>query len=476
MGMAVQPIRIVPLRLEAAAPVVRPQLTYRSGPLLASVEAFLFFWGDAWQQAPQSALVQQLNDFFVFVLASPLMDQLSEYSTLDFAITHGSRSGAIALTTAPPPSVEDADIQRFVQEEIASDPAVPQPTTNSLYFVFLPPGVTVGLDGGSSCVSFCGYHSAIDDKVFYAVMPFPDCGGFTGGNGVALAASPNPPPKDPDHRHAAWLTRDKTAPRLAFPQSDIASYWGYARQFTLCDNYYTDVAGPSTPNHLMLIMADSKLVDNPSTSYRKHPGPPLYDQPSLPSQLDAARLSWTNYNGYAFEFIKYTAGKKRPWQQFATDAAAGKLPSVSWLYADEIMSEHPADTATQRAAGAGDVNKGSQWTASQVRAVVSAGLWAKVAIFITWDDWGGWWDHVAPPEVEKWKDGTQFRFGGRGGCLVLSPYARAGYVSKALHSHVSLVKFCQANFGLPSLNARTKASDAMEDCFDLTQKPLPPPH
>src|SRR5207245_1951609 len=82
-------------------------------------------------------------------------------------------------------------------------------------------------------------------------------GKFPGGNGVALAASPNPPPKDPDHRHAAWLTRDKTAPRLAFPQSDIASYWGYARQFTLCDNYYTDVAGPSTPNHLMLIMADS---------------------------------------------------------------------------------------------------------------------------------------------------------------------------------------------------------------------------
>lgn len=180
MGMAVQPIRIVPLRLEAAAPVVRPQLTYRGGPLLASVEAFLFFWGDAWQQAPQSALVQQLNDFFVFVLASPLMDQLSEYSTLDFAITHGSRSGAIALTTAPPPSVEDADIQRFVQEEIASDPAVPQPTANSLYFVFLPPGVTVGLDGGSSCVNFCGYHSAIDDKVFYAVMPYPDCGGCTG--------------------------------------------------------------------------------------------------------------------------------------------------------------------------------------------------------------------------------------------------------------------------------------------------------
>src|SRR5947207_11902714 len=87
-------------------------------------------------------------------------------------------------------------------------------------------------------------------------------GQFPGGSGVALPASPNPPPKDPDHRHAAWLTRDTAAPRVAFPQSDIPHYWDYASRFTLCDNYYTDVAGPSTPNHLMLIMADSKLVNN----------------------------------------------------------------------------------------------------------------------------------------------------------------------------------------------------------------------
>jgi hypothetical protein len=58
---------------------------------------------------------------------------------------------------------------------------------------------------------------------------------------------------------------------------------------------------------------------------------------------------------------------------------------------------------------------------------------------------------------------------------VLSPYARKAYISKALHSHVSLIKFCENNFGLPSLNARTKAADGMEDCFDLAQKPLPPP-
>jgi phospholipase C len=300
-------------------------------------------------------------------------------------------------------------------------------------------------------------------------------GGFPGGNGVSTPHSPNPPPRDPDHRHAAWLTRDTTAPRVQFQQGDIPHYWSDANQFTLCDNYYTDVAGPSTPNHLMLIMADSALVDNPSRSYRKNPGPPLYDQPSLPSQLDAAGLTWGNYSGYAFEFIKHTAGKQRKWQQFATDASAGKLPAVSWLYSDGTLSEHPADTTAERKAGAGNVTKGSDWTASQVQAVVAAGLWPQVAIFITWDDWGGWWDHVTPPEMEKWKDGTQFRFGGRVGCLVLSPYARKGHISKAQHSHVSLVRFCEVNFGLPSLNARTAVSDGMEDCFDFAQAPLPPP-
>jgi len=301
-------------------------------------------------------------------------------------------------------------------------------------------------------------------------------GAYPGGNGQPLPPGPNPPPSDPDHRHAAWLTRDRTAPRVSFPQSDIPHYWGYADQFTLCDNYFTDVAGPSTPNHLMLIMADSAgLIDNPSTNYRTHPGPPLVDQPSLPSQLDAAGLSWANYNGYAFEFIKYTAGKVKTWQRFTADASAGMLPAVSWLYSDEVESEHPADTAAQRAAGMGDVSKGEQWTVSQVQAVVSAGLWAEVAIFITWDDWGGWWDHVTPPELEKWTDGTQFRLGGRVGCLVLSPYARKRYISKVQHSHVSIVRFCEKNFGLPSLNARTQAADGMEDCFDFTQSPLPPP-
>ena len=82
-------------------------------------------------------------------------------------------------------------------------------------------------------------------------------GTFPGANGAKLERAPNPPPHDPNHRHDAWLTRTTTAVRQQFVEQDIPAYFAYARQFTLCDNYFTDVAGPSTPNHLMLITADS---------------------------------------------------------------------------------------------------------------------------------------------------------------------------------------------------------------------------
>jgi phospholipase C len=129
------------------------------------------------------------------------------------------------------------------------------------------------------------------------------------------------------------------------------------------------------------------------------------------------------------------------------------------------LSEHPKDVVAQ----------GEAWTVAQVNALVQGGLWPSTVIFITWDDWGGWFDHVEPENVEQWSDGTQFRYGPRVGCLVLSPYARSGHISQIFHSHVSLVKFCEGMFGLPSLNTRDATSDDMSDCFDFTQPPSPPP-
>ena len=326
-------------------------------------------------------------------------------------------------------------------------------------------------------------------------------GTFAGANGATLAHAPNPPKTDHNHRHAAWLTRKTTAAAEQYLESDIPTYFSYARQFTLCDNYFTDVAGPSTPNHLMLVAADAPIIDNPP----RNP-PPLYDIPSLPINLEKKKLTWGNYGGYVFAMIKALQGKSsfRPAgageqrnfsfgapddghqgvetsaalnsAQFAADAAAGKLPSVSWVYAPSALTEHPPTFADVNNPAAGNVTLGMQWTVDQVNAIVAGGLWPKTAVFITWDDWGGWLDHVDPPNIENWKDGTQFRYGSRVGCIVLSPYAKQGYISNVLHSHVSLVKFCEKTFGLRTLNARTKATSDMSDCFDFGQTPAPPPH
>jgi hypothetical protein len=176
------PIQIVPLygsdRVSvAAAPA---QLTYRGGPLISNAQVFTVFWGQGWTQSPQSDLIQQINGFFDYILTSSLIDQLAEYSTQTQTIGHGSRIGTATVTTPDTgQSVTDADIQNMLQNEIANNTAFPQPTANTLYFVYLPTGVTVQQGGGSSCQVFCGYHDNINGQIFYGVEPYPDCAGCT---------------------------------------------------------------------------------------------------------------------------------------------------------------------------------------------------------------------------------------------------------------------------------------------------------
>jgi len=183
------PIRIVPVHSvdEIAAPAhgatagPPPHLTYRNGPLLSAVEVFTVFWGSAWV-GPQSSLLPSLNAFFDFILTSALIDQLAEYNTPQYPIGHGRHTGTITLTKpALRHSISDNAIQHMLQQEISTNPAFPQATPNTLYFVYLPPGVKVIQGGSASCTSFCGYHNDINGQIFYAVMPFPGCAGCSGG-------------------------------------------------------------------------------------------------------------------------------------------------------------------------------------------------------------------------------------------------------------------------------------------------------
>jgi hypothetical protein len=179
-------IRVVPLHSQAElaaligdSPAAAPtQLTYRGGPLLTAVEVFTVFWGVAWRS--NETLVSDVNAFFSDILASELIDQLGEYSVPAYAIGHGSFAGTLTVTSpAPTTATSDAAIQRFLQDQIASG-AIPQAAANVLYFVYLPPGVAVSQGGGRSCQAFCGYHSDVGERIFYAVMPYPGCSGCIG--------------------------------------------------------------------------------------------------------------------------------------------------------------------------------------------------------------------------------------------------------------------------------------------------------
>lgn len=314
-------------------------------------------------------------------------------------------------------------------------------------------------------------------------------GTFPGVNGATLPAATDPPASDPPHDHAAWLRRVTNAVREQYSEKDIPDYFSFARQFTLCDNYFTEVASQSEPNHLMLIAAASPIIDNANKTRTYQPQEP-FNISTLPKALEKAKLTWATYGNPGFSYftkIKELKGSKNilPWTNLDTDAASGGLPSVCWVYAPGSpveLSEHPP---SGKNAGQQTVKLGSKWTADRVRNLGKSKLWPKMVIFVTWDDWGGWYDHVDPPPLkDKWTGkgpskgpsytNTQFSYGTRVGCLVISPYSKRG-ISKGFHSHVSLVKFCEVAFGLTPLNARDQASDDMSDCFDFEQAPLAPP-
>ena len=298
-----------------------------------------------------------------------------------------------------------------------------------------------------------------------------------------LAHAQNPPTNDPNHRHEAWEARaTDQAHRVQYDATDLPTYFALAKQYTICDHYFSEVAGPSTPNHLMLIAADAPIINNPKNMYHPTPGD-AYPLKSLPMALQKAGLTWGNYGGYAFHYIQELAGLpgNHTRDLFLQNAADGHLPSVSWVYGDgrPPYSEHPLENVTA----------GSEWTGQVIQSIVTGGLWPRTVVFVTWDDWGGWFDHVNPPNVEQWHssmahnpndahqefNGQQFRYGSRVPCLVVSPYARKSHVSKTERSHISLVKFCETLFGIGSINPRLKTADDMGDCFDSTQAPLGPP-
>jgi hypothetical protein len=179
--VAAEPVRVVPLHYpEAAPPPSDVNLTYRGGPLLQNVRVFTIFWGSHWDRATSQTLMTGLNQFFTDIVASRLMEQLAEYGAPGKPIGPGTFLGTrIVASPAPAGSVTDSEIRGALAGWIKAK-VVPRNTRNTLYIVYLEPGVVSIMGGSKSCRSFCGYHDRVG-AMYYAVVPYPDCGGCRGG-------------------------------------------------------------------------------------------------------------------------------------------------------------------------------------------------------------------------------------------------------------------------------------------------------
>ena len=225
--------------------------------------------------------------------------------------------------------------------------------------------------------------------------------------------------------------------------SDLSYYYGLADHFTLCGNYFCSLLGPSTPNRISLMTATAG--GNTSNTIARGG----LDWPTIVDLLDAYKVSWKCYNlgigtGTSLEDFNPLVHFKR-WQNdprlnfseedYREDLNAGTLPQVSFLITESLISEHPP----------ADIQMGQHSMSEVINALMASKLWQSSALFFTYDEGGGFFDHVPPPQVDAY--GLGFRVP----MLVVSPWVRRGYVSGQLYEHSSVLKFIERCFGLPSL-------------------------
>lgn len=172
---------VPPFRTDNRKLASPPKLTYRGGHLLCNVEVITTFWGDAWQQQPQSDLGRGIGVFFNDILQSELIEQLNEYNVAGQTIGTGQIINATLVLGTLGNQLSDAQLQAMLHNLISGNANFPQPSPNRLYFMYLPSGVEVVSGSDRSCQQFCGYHSATQDGIYYAVMPYPCDGSCTGG-------------------------------------------------------------------------------------------------------------------------------------------------------------------------------------------------------------------------------------------------------------------------------------------------------
>jgi phospholipase C len=311
---------------------------------------------------------------------------------------------------------------------------------------------------------------------------FPGANGIAGASGICLPqtkGSPTPcvspfhsPSLTPVDMNHTWnsahedydsgkmdgfvYSEGNQAAMCYFDETDIPRYWKAAQQYALCDGYFSSVMSESLPNHLSLVAGTcGGIIDD--TVPKTISFPPIFQQ------LDQKGISWKVYSSTStwlqnFEYVQSSPTAKAnfvPAAEFVTDVENGALSQVSWIIGAPGGDEHPAAS----------VSVGEDSVANDIVNNVGGGAyWDSAAIFVTWDCFGGFYDHVAPAQVDK------YGYGFRVPCLVISPLAKQGFLDDAINDHTSILKFVESRFGLSPLSTRDAAANNMAEAFDFTQQ------
>lgn len=236
-----------------------------------------------------------------------------------------------------------------------------------------------------------------------------------------------------------------------YDRSDIPHYWSAADNYVLCDHYFTAVMSQSAPNHLFLVAGTAGgLIDNNV--------PKSLNFPPIFQELDSAGVSWKVY-GFtswceSFSYVQKNSkkGNFASASEFATDLKQQKLAQVSWIIGAPGGSEHPPM----------NIQVGQNSVADDiVNPIGSSPYWKSAVVFITWDDYGGFYDHVPPPQID------QFGYGFRVPCLIISPYAKKGFIDSTVNDHTSILKFVESTFSLASLSSRDRSANDLAEAFDF---------
>jgi phospholipase C len=302
------------------------------------------------------------------------------------------------------------------------------------------------------------------DNYFRGLAPF----------GAAVAAdwpiSPNPPAKDPPHdRHAyvECLTGAATATHNQFDTRAVLPYYMHlALTGAFFENHCAGFGTNSTPNHLLIVGGQSPTLKNPSARQT----PPLWDMPSLPGLAEADGIAWRAYaasDEYPVGFYAQLKGSPNvvSSSKFVTDAKAGTLPALVLLWHNSPYDEHPPANVTE----------GMDRIWQSVDAVVGAGGWEETVFMLTWDDWGGYDDHVKAPALEYTPDNVQLALGPRVPLLMFGGAVKPAIDSRWC-SHVSIPRTAMQLLGLTALGVpRLDDDPGLADLVDPAQPANPPP-